>query len=49
MLFTPLLASTAVGTLELRSITEPIKHAFPHVSVLNRGREGGRGGGGVRG
>lgn len=32
MLFTPLLASTAVGTLEFRSISEPVKYAFPHVT-----------------
>lgn len=29
MLFTPLLPSAAVGTLEFRSIAEPIKHSFP--------------------
>ena len=34
MLFTPLLASTAVGTLEFRSITEPIEESLPNVSHL---------------
>ena len=29
MLFTPLLPAAAVGTLEFRSIAEPIKHSFP--------------------
>lgn len=31
MLFTPLLASTSVGTLEFRSIAEPLKYAHPDV------------------
>jgi hypothetical protein len=35
LVFTPLLASTASGTLEFRSIAEPLKHAFPHVRYLN--------------
>jgi hypothetical protein len=32
MLFTPLLSSTAVGTLEFRSITEPIRNSFRDIS-----------------
>ena len=34
MLFTPLLSSTAVGTLEFRSITEPIKSSFRDVNYV---------------
>ena len=34
MLFTPLLSSTAVGTLEFRSITEPIKNSFRDVGYI---------------
>lgn len=31
MVFTPLLASTATGTLEFRSISEPIRYTCPHI------------------
>jgi NADH:ubiquinone reductase (non-electrogenic) len=31
MVFTPLLASTSVGTLEFRSIAEPVKNAMPTI------------------
>lgn len=34
MLFTPLLASTSVGTLEFRSIAEPLKYRFVAVFRL---------------
>lgn len=33
MLFTPLLASTAVGTLEFRSIAEPVCASLPSVTM----------------
>jgi NADH dehydrogenase FAD-containing subunit len=32
--FTPLLASTAVGTLEYRCIVEPIRYHAPDVQVI---------------
>jgi len=31
MVFTPLLASTAVGTLDFRSVAEPVRVSFPHL------------------
>jgi NADH:ubiquinone reductase (non-electrogenic) len=37
MVFTPLLASTACGTIELRSIAEPIRYGRPHLS-FQRGK-----------
>lgn len=37
MLFTPLLASTATGTLEFRSVAEPVRSSLPHCSY-QRGR-----------
>mmetsp|Transcript_4966 Transcript_4966/g.21282 ORF Transcript_4966/g.21282 Transcript_4966/m.21282 type:complete len:519 (-) Transcript_4966:150-1706(-) len=37
MIFTPLLASTATGTLEFRSIAEPLRYTCPHVK-FQRGK-----------
>ena len=34
-LFTPLLASTTVGTLEFRSIIEPVRYSISSQSVLH--------------
>jgi NADH:ubiquinone reductase (non-electrogenic) len=37
MVFTPLLASTATGTLEFRSISEPVRYTCPHIQ-FQRGK-----------
>ena len=34
MLFTPLLASSAVGTIDFRSLAEPLDAALPHVALV---------------